>query len=684
MAITINTNIASLNSQANLGKATSMLQGSLSRLSSGSRINSAKDDAAGLAISQRLGAQINGNGVAIRNANDAISVTATAEGSLQESTNIILRLRDLSVQSASDTNTAGDRKALQEEADQLFKEIDRIASSTQFNTRNLLDGSFGTASIQVGANKGQTIDVKLSAATTKALNLNGYSNTGDLNSGRVTAGADLDSTTFQLNGVTITADNTQDDYTVGGAGDGALLEAADMAKTINRFTGQTGVTAQAYNTVTGGAGASGLVDSTTFTVTVGQGGTAQSLSRNATSLTDLSDLINKEIGGVTSSINSKGQLVLANDSGQDIAVAGGTNAGLENITYKGFVSMSSTDGSKIDVGVDPSLTQAQQNAQKATLKDMGLNVSTGSDKMTGGAVDANAIADTDLITINGVRMGASTDSSAASKAAAVNAISTQSGVTASASTKAVVQLDMTANGLGTLGATDFSINGTDIDLTAATDLDDVVTAINGAGLQGVVATSDDDGNLVLKSDSGFDITVGDGSGGNSNAASFATAIVGDNGTVAVGAAVKGSLTLTSPTGGDVVIGSDAATLATRDAAMDKLGVSSTGGSTEALGTGLNLTTRSGANAALERIDSALENIASQRSQIGATQNRLNSAVTNLGTSIVNQSAARSQILDTDFASETANLTKAQILQQASSSILAQANQTSQVALSLLR
>lgn len=199
-----------------------------------------------------------------------------------------------------------------------------------------------------------------------------------------------------------------------------------------------------------------------------------------------------------------------------------------------------------------------------------------------------------------------------------------------------------------------------------------------------MATSDDDGNLVLKSDSGFDITVGDGSGGNSNAASFATAIVGDNGTVAVGAAVKGSLTLTSPTGGDVVIGSDAATLATRDAAMDKLGVSSTGGSTEALGTGLNLTTRSGANAALERIDSALENIASQRSQIGATQNRLNSAVTNLGTSIVNQSAARSQILDTDFASETANLTKAQILQQASSSILAQANQTSQVALSLLR
>lgn len=684
MAITINTNIASLNSQANLGKATSMLQGSLSRLSSGSRINSAKDDAAGLAISQRLGAQINGNNVAIRNANDAISVTATAEGSLQESTNILLRLRDLAVQSSSDTNTASDRKALQEEADQLFKEIDRIASSTQFNTRNLLDGSFGTASIQVGANKGQTIDVSLKSATTKALNLNGYSNTGDLNSGRVTANADLDGTSFVLNGVTVTADNSLDDYTVGGTGDGALLEAADMARTVNRFTGQTGVTAQAYNTVTGGAGASGLVDSTTFTVTVGQGGAAQSLSRNATSLSDLSDLINKEIGGVTSSINSKGQLVLANDTGQDITIAGGTAAGLEDITYKGFVSMSSADGSKIEVGVDPSLSQAAQNTQKATLKDMGLNVSTGSDKMTGGAVDANAVADTDLITINGVRMGASADSSAASKAAAINSISSQSGVTASATTTAVVQLDMTANGLGALGATDFSINGTDVDLTAATDLDDVVTAINGAGLQGVVATADEDGNLVLKSDSGFDITVGNGSGGNSNAAAFATAIVGDNGTVAVGAAVKGSLNLTNASGGDIVIGSDATTLAARDAAMDKLGVSTTGGSTEALGTGLNLTSRSGANVALERIDSALENIASQRSQIGAIQNRLTSAITNLGTSVVNQSAARSQILDTDFASETANLTKAQILQQASSSILAQANQTSQVALSLLR
>lgn len=684
MSITINTNIASLSSQANLNKAQASLEKSLGRLSSGSRINSAKDDAAGLAISQRLTAQVNGNNVAIRNANDAISVTATAEGSLQESTNILLRLRDLAVQSASDTNTQADRGAIQEEADQLFQEIDRIATSTQFNTRNLLDGSFGTASIQVGANKGQTIDVNLKAATTKALNLNGYSNVGDLNSGRVTAAADLNTSSFVLQGVTVTFDNTLDDYTVGGTGDGALLEAADIAKTVNRFTGQTGVTAKAYNTVTGGAGASGLIDATTFSLTVGQGGTAQTLSRNTTSLADLSDLINKEIGGVTATINSNGQLVLANDSGQDIAVAGGVAAGLENVTYKGFISMSSADGSKIQLGTDASLSAAAQQAQEAAIQDMGLNLSTGSSMQVGVAVDANAVADTDLITINGYRMGASTDSSAASKAAAINTLTAKTGVVATASTTAVVQLDMTATGLGTLGATDFSINGTDVDLTAATDLDDVVTAINGAGIQGITATADEDGNLILKSDSGFDITVGNGSGGNANAASFATNIVGDNGTIAVGAAVQGKLALTNQTGGDVIIGSDAATLAARNAAFAKIGISETGGSTEALGSGLNLTTRNGANAALLRIDAALENIASQRSQIGAVQNRLTSAITNLGTSVVNQSAARSQILDTDFASETANLTKAQILQQASSSILAQANQTPQVALSLLK
>lgn len=673
MAITINTNIASLNSQANLNKAQSQLTKSLEKLSSGSRINNARDDAAGLAISQRLTAQINGNNVAVRNSNDAISVTATAEGALQESTNILLRLRDLAVQSASDTNTDSDRKALQEEANQLFSEIDRIATSTQFNTRNLLDGTFGTASIQVGANKGQTIDVTLSSATTKDLNLNGFSELGELNGGRTTATADLNGANFVLNGVTVTFDNTKDDFTNGAAGaDGSTQEAADIAAGINRFTGQTGVTAEAYNVVTGGAGASGVVDSNTFSIQVGDNGTAQQLSRDSSSLEDLVTLINDEVGGVNASINSEGQLVLANDSGLDIVVAGGEAAGLENTTYHGYVSLSSSDGSDIEIGVDGSANTTTQAAQAATIQDLGFNVSSGASTISGVAVNSTALSDTDLLTVNGVRVEASTDGTAASKAAAINAVSDQSGVTASASTElSISTMDFTGNAPAANGVT---INGTEVDLSAVTDLDDVVTAINSAGIQGVTAQTDSvTGNLVLSSSSGFDIDIE-----GADAAAFFGADV-DVGNVDA----RGTITLTNTEGGDVVVGSDAATQANRDAALAKVGLVSQGGSEEAIGTGLNLTSKQGANVALERIDEALETIASQRGQIGAIQNRLSSAINNLNTSVLNQSAARSQILDTDFATETANLTKSQILQQASSSILAQANQTSQLALSLL-
>lgn len=133
MALTINTNVASLNAQRNLGKSQNDLNQSMQRLSSGLRINSAKDDAAGLAISDRMTAQITGLNQAVRNANDGISLSQTAEGALQESTNILQRIRELAVQSANDTNSASDRESLQAEVDQLIEELDRIADTTQFN-----------------------------------------------------------------------------------------------------------------------------------------------------------------------------------------------------------------------------------------------------------------------------------------------------------------------------------------------------------------------------------------------------------------------------------------------------------------------------------------------------------------------------------------------------------------------
>lgn len=165
MAQTINTNIASLNAQRNLSSSQGDLATSLQRLSSGLRINSAKDDAAGLAISERFTSQIRGLNQASRNASDGISLAQTAEGALAEVTNNLQRIRELAIQSSNATNSQSDRDALQTEVSQLLNEIDRVADQTQFNGVKLLDGSFTGAVFQVGANSGETITL---ASTTDA------------------------------------------------------------------------------------------------------------------------------------------------------------------------------------------------------------------------------------------------------------------------------------------------------------------------------------------------------------------------------------------------------------------------------------------------------------------------------------------------------------------------------------
>src|SRR5690554_2508078 len=159
MALGINTNVASLNAQNQLGKSQSLSDQALQRLSSGLRINSAKDDAAGLAISTRFSSQIAGLNVATRNANDGISLAQTAEGALDEITNNLQRIRELAVQSANSTNSTSDREALNQEVQQRIAEVNRIAGQTAFNGLKVLDGTFGNQAFQVGANAGETISV---------------------------------------------------------------------------------------------------------------------------------------------------------------------------------------------------------------------------------------------------------------------------------------------------------------------------------------------------------------------------------------------------------------------------------------------------------------------------------------------------------------------------------------------
>lgn len=178
MALTVNTNIASLNTQRNLNSSSKALDTSLQRLSTGSRINSAKDDAAGLQIANRLTSQVNGLGVAVRNANDGISLAQTAEGALQQSTNILQRMRDLSLQSANGSNSESERTALNSEVSQLKKELDRISNTTTFGGRQLLDGNFGIASFQVGSAANELISVGIDEMSSTSLKGTYYQATG--------------------------------------------------------------------------------------------------------------------------------------------------------------------------------------------------------------------------------------------------------------------------------------------------------------------------------------------------------------------------------------------------------------------------------------------------------------------------------------------------------------------------
>lgn len=226
MALTVNTNIASLNTQRNLNTSSNALNTSLQRLSTGSRINSAKDDAAGLQIANRLTSQVNGLNVAVKNSNDGISMAQTAEGALQQSTTILQRMRDLSLQSANGSNSEGERKALNSEVTELKKELNRISNTTTFGGKKLLDGNFGTTTFQVGSAANETISVKIDEMSTSSLKGKYYE--GTIASGSGTASA---SGTVTVSG-TVNGTDFSVDVTVASGTTGAQFSQA-IATAIN-------------------------------------------------------------------------------------------------------------------------------------------------------------------------------------------------------------------------------------------------------------------------------------------------------------------------------------------------------------------------------------------------------------------------------------------------------------------
>ncbi len=358
MAQTINTNVASLNAQRNLTASQGSLSNSLQRLSSGLRINSAKDDAAGLAISDRMTSQIRGLNQASRNANDAISLSQTAEGALKSSSDILQRIRELAVQSANATNSAGDRAALNAEVGQLASELNRMAQTTQFNGQNLLDGSLSSSVFQVGANANQTITAITSNFTTSKYGNNRIGSsvattaggTGDLVKGS-TAGTRA-SAAVAKTASTIAADAT---FAVAGSLGTATvgITAGDSAKTvaanINAKSGTTGVTATARTEIDAtafAANASYTLDITsdnstaaTVSFTVGAANNADGLAAAINAINDKSSNT-----GVTAKLNSAGNgITLTNASGNDINI-GNRSAAASVLTVGGVAAIAGSGG----------------------------------------------------------------------------------------------------------------------------------------------------------------------------------------------------------------------------------------------------------------------------------------------------------------------------------------------------
>jgi flagellin len=514
MAQVINSNIQSLNSQRNLSSSQANLSTSLQRLSSGLRINSAKDDAAGLAISERFTSQIRGNQQAARNANDGISLAQTAEGGLSTAGDLLQRIRELAVQSANGTNSDSDRSSIQNEVSALSQELDRVATTTQFNGQNVLDGSLTSAQFQVGANANQTINVGVQSAKATDLGNN------TLKSGTGSTGTNLSQAVAgAVNNVA--ADETLSITSGTGVATDLSIKTGDSAKkiaaNINSLTGTTGVSAQA---------------STEATIT-----------------------------GIT-------------------------------------------DGS----------VQFELRGSNSTANDANSKPVTISAKVVGG--DLSALAQ------------------------AINAQSGSTAVTAS--------IKKDAAGASSLVLS----NNTGDDINITNKLESATTGLGAASIAGAPTPA------------------------NGSTAAVPAAVV----PIPVGAATDAPITV----GGKLTFSSDSGF------SMKSTGAAVLGEAATAIGSDLqsvsklDVSTVEGSNAALKTIDSALNQINSNRASLGAIQNRFASTIANLNTTTENLSASRSRIQDTDFAQETANLTRGQILQQAGTAMLAQANSLPNGVLSLLR
>ena len=695
----INTNIGALIAQNNMKINAKELESSMERISSGKRINSAADDAAGSAIASKMESTVRSLGVAIRNANDAISLTQTAEGALSEVENILQRVRELTVQAGNSTLNHTDRAQIQAEVNALSSEIDSIASRTNFNGVNLLDGSRGSVDMQIGINASDKMTIGLQKTSVSALGIgsSSVSSPNSLISARVTAIGTINITTtdIKINGKNFaTSDFDVDATSIDGASadvSGALAagsrQAAAIALKINENTGEHGVTASAFNEVVATMYSAGDVAINGTTVT------------SRATIESFVAAVNDEIANVHAAINSDGFVVFSNNDGDAIQVAGAApELGIADDIYAGFVKLTSNDNSPITIEAGTKTNgYAGDTGETADVTNLGfnevrLNTAGLGVKVTGSrAVDGTAIASsTDQLKINNVLIGDSVSASAVDKVAAINALTSEHGVVASATSGMKVNLDFVASTAANhAGAT---VNGITVNFSGAVDLSDVVTLINTAtaGVVDIIAAAATDGDLLLTSASGLTISFNDtaASGGTGNG-DFLSAAVSLDGSAVTGGTIadgrmsnRGFLSLTSQDGSAISV-EDGASDRDGETGADRIGFEKQNEISTAT-SGVSVSSVSAANTSLASLDKAINTIASFRAGFGAHQNRLGASINNLTTLQINTDAAKSRIQDADFAAETSNMTKSQILSQAATSMLAQANASKQNLLALLQ
>lgn len=774
MALIINTNTASLNAQRQLLSSGMSQDLATQRLSSGQRINSAKDDAAGLAISNKMSSQIRGLDQAVRNANDGVSLIQTAEGALSESTNILQRMRELAVQSSNGIYGSSDRATLDAESKQLVAELNRISGSTSFNGQNLLDGKLGTVSLQVGSEAGQNITFKIAAMDAKTLGLG--STSSDMAGTHFSQA--LASTKFNDGDVLVNGQSI-------GSFDGTVATNT-LSKLLTQINSKvSSVTATAINEVTATSVGDGKTTTDSLTIDLGNpdGSTAQFVVSGTNNMDELVSAINTQANGtVVASKTTDGRLDLMSNTGATIKltqtnIATHSGAGITTaVAVQPELAFTSKDGSSVKITAGP-------NAASGLLAKLGLQETRTNGTVVGGALNATAFAYGD-VKINGVVVSGTNTTTLQGKVDNINAVSDQTGVTATlkaesttnfAATKLFAEVTGGAAGAANAAGDSIKINGVEV-VTTGTTIKSLVSDINGASANtgvsayidsadklhlfsdgqiniaagavnagavqtlagltngnnapaalttttgslrinntniafasgdlvdikkaataintaqattGVYASINDQGQMVLNSNSSFNIEVGDTNGASTLAAlglSYSTSTGALSGAVAgYGGAVQtvsAGLQLTSTN--KTPISLDLTSTGASNTGLLSQNVTASGSGFGSSLSSVSIATQDGAQKAIKVIDNALTTINNTRANLGAINNRLDFTVSNLSSISEKTTSARSRIVDADFASETANLSRATVLQQAATAMLAQANQRPQNVLSLLR